>query len=182
MEQDAYSTDMNIALTGPESTGKSFLATHLQKKFHAKLVPEFARDYLAQSSGSYSYEDFIKMARGQWQRLNDFQSAEDLVIFDTEMIVFQVWGSVKYKKVEPWISESVKNQPVDHYLLCCPDLPWEYDELRECPDEEERFVLFDMYEQLLRSHQLPFTVIKGSSEDRINLCETIVRELHLQNE
>ncbi|HRA73792.1 MAG TPA: ATP-binding protein, partial [Flavobacterium sp.] len=37
---------LKIALFGPESTGKTTLATQLAEHFKTAWVPEFARDYL----------------------------------------------------------------------------------------------------------------------------------------
>ena len=38
---------LRIALTGPESTGKSTLCRQLAAHYHAPCVPEYARAYLA---------------------------------------------------------------------------------------------------------------------------------------
>ncbi|MCB0451244.1 MAG: ATP-binding protein [Confluentibacter sp.] len=52
-----------IAITGPESTGKSMLSGRLAEEFNAAWVPEFAREYLDQLNRSYDYDDILTIAK-----------------------------------------------------------------------------------------------------------------------
>ena len=49
MEENLKQNDtdiIKIAFVGPESTGKSTLASQLAKEFNTSFIPEFARNYL----------------------------------------------------------------------------------------------------------------------------------------
>lgn len=182
MESNSKKALTRIALTGPESSGKSFLAEHLASSFRGSNVKEYAREYLEERSPKYTYKDFKNMALGQWQRILDAEKLLKPVFFDTEMIVFQVWSKIKYGRIEDWLKKLVLDQPVDYYLLCYPDLPWEEDELRDYPGQEDRLKLFDEYRQLLESLNYSYSVIKGGKEERVILCEDIVSALVNSNE
>ena len=53
---------------------------------------------------------------------------------------------------------------MDHYFLCSPDIPWEEDPLRENPKDRKR--LFTLYENNLIEKGWPYSVLKGSVEER----------------
>ncbi len=54
-----------IAVTGPESTGKSMLAQQLADHYRTVWVPEYSRVFLLQIEGANNYDDILKIARGQ---------------------------------------------------------------------------------------------------------------------
>jgi NadR type nicotinamide-nucleotide adenylyltransferase len=157
---------MRIAITGPESTGKSWLAEQLAGRFRTVWVPEFARAYLEGKGGHYDYEDIVRIARGQKaleQKL--LPEANQYLFCDTDPLVTRVWSEVVYGKCDPWILKEIRENPYDVYLLCYPDLPWEPDPLRENPDDRDR--LFELYKQTLEDEGLPYTVIKGAGNERL---------------
>ena len=66
---------IKIAITGPESSGKTTLAKKLSTNFKKSiLVNEFAREYLKTVNGKYTYSDLIKIAKGQKER--EFQASK----------------------------------------------------------------------------------------------------------
>ena len=54
-----------IAITGPESTGKSTLAEKLAKHFDVSYIPEYSRTYLENFEGQYTENDFVENAKAQ---------------------------------------------------------------------------------------------------------------------
>ena len=44
-----------VGIIGPESTGKSTLATYLAERYDAGLVPEYAREYMESLAPSYVF-------------------------------------------------------------------------------------------------------------------------------
>ena len=54
-----------IAITGPESTGKTWLAKELAQYFNTVWVEEYAREYLQSNGQDYRFEDIVKIAEGQ---------------------------------------------------------------------------------------------------------------------
>lgn len=155
-----------VAITGPESTGKSQLAAGLAAHYHAAWVPEYAREYLAALGRPYEEEDVVKIARGQLasERLA-MKKAGSWLFCDTELLVTKIWSEVKYGRCHPWITGNLEKPGYGIYLLCDIDLPWEYDPLREHPDR--RKFLFDLYFNELNSRGWPFAVIRGQGSDRL---------------
>ena len=162
-----------IAITGPESTGKSVLAEQLASHFHTSWVPEYARAYLEKLEKPYVEHDLLMIAKGQLEREETQTNlAEKYLFCDTELLVIKIWSEVKYNHCDPWIMEAIETHRYDLYLLCDIDLPWQYDPLREHP--HKRQYLYDLYYNELKSRQFPFAVIRGSGPDRLsNALKTI---------
>lgn len=57
-----------------------------------------------------------------------------------------------------------KEQKIDHYFLCKPDIPWEPDPLRENPEDRKR--LFKLYERDLLGLGASYNVLSGNIEER----------------
>ena len=55
-----------IAITGPESTGKSTLAEKLAKHFEVDFIPEYSRTYLENFEGHYTENDVVEIAKVQY--------------------------------------------------------------------------------------------------------------------
>jgi nicotinamide riboside kinase len=160
---------LRIAFTGPESSGKTTMATWCAQEFSLSYIDEFARIYLANQS-SYIQEDLDVMAQKQvalWPKKG--------FVADTEIHVFQVWSQVKYAEVSPMISELLKQQHFDHYFLCAPDIPWEADPLRENPLNRE--MLFGMYREQLEKYGRNCTILTGNLENRQELIKVSISQL-----
>lgn len=59
---------LRIAVYGPESTGKTELATRLAAHFGAPLVAEYAREHCDARGGVLGLEDMLPIALEQWRR------------------------------------------------------------------------------------------------------------------
>jgi NadR type nicotinamide-nucleotide adenylyltransferase len=166
-----------IAITGPESTGKSLLAESLARHFKTFWVPEFARDYLNNLGRPYEEHDILTIARGQLREEEKlYRQAKEILFCDTEMIVVKIWSEVRYQRCHPWILKTISTHTYDYFLLCDIDLPWEPDPLREHPDR--RKFLFDLYFRELTDRKLPFSVITGSGSARMeNAISVLVNNL-----
>ena len=157
---------LRIAITGPESTGKSLLAEGLAAYYRTAWVPEYAREYLESLSHPYEEEDILRIARGQIHS-EECQAvdAKGILFCDTELIVTKIWSEVKYGRCHPWIQEQIKEHRYDLYLLTAVDLPWEPDPLREHPEMREK--LFSLYHRELTRLGFPFFVVSGVGEARL---------------
>jgi NadR type nicotinamide-nucleotide adenylyltransferase len=175
---------------GPESTGKSTLCRQLAEHFETVWCPEYAREYLLTNGKDYSYTDLLAIAKGQiageenWAELLEKRAAPlleqdyDIPYFiDTNMVVMKVWAEFVFNKCHPFIEEQLAKRKYDHYLLCEPDLEWEKDELREYPDLETREKLFFIYKNYLEQQSIPWTLIKGKNEDRIQSAIRTVNKI-----
>lgn len=161
---------MRIAITGPESSGKTTLATELAKKINGTNIPEFVREYLIQRSGKYTQKDLDIIAQGQIDAWNTANS--DTIIADTDLLVIYIWSKYKFNEVSEFIQNALQNQITekffDYYLLCSPDIPWEYDELRE--NENDRKELMQLYIEELTKRKIPFEIIEGNKEERLSIA------------
>ena len=77
-----------IAITGPESTGKSTLAEKLARHFNVGFIPEYSRTYLENFEGQYTENDVVEIAKGQYNLiLEEEKKNPEILIADTETIV-----------------------------------------------------------------------------------------------
>lgn len=155
---------IKVAITGPESSGKTTLSEQLANHFNVEWVPEFARTYLIERGGAYTQEDLDSIAKGQFEEMEKVQNRE-LVFYDTDLTVIKIWSEYKYNSSSTKIDELLRKQEVDLYLLCKPDLPWEEDPLRENPNNRE--VLYDLYLDALKDKGVTFAIISGTPKERL---------------
>ncbi|WP_423127032.1 AAA family ATPase [Gaoshiqia sp. Z1-71] len=156
-----------IVITGPESTAKSTLTNELSVYFEAASYQEYAREYLAAKGSRYTWDDVAEIARVQLRQYYEARnSSEELVFFDTWLIITKVWFEWAYKRLPDWLEQAIDENPVDLYLLCKPDLPWEPDPLRE-HGGAEREQLFQIYKQELINRGFPFVEIGGLGDERV---------------
>ncbi len=163
-----------IAITGPESTGKSTLSELLANYFNTQWVPEYSRDYLAGLDRPYNKDDILKIAQGQVEREKELSLKANKYLFcDTELINMKIWSTYKYNSCPNWILESIKTHVYDLYLLCYIDIPWEDDPFRENPGEREFF--FNWFKEELEGYGFPYKVIKGNVFQR---TEDAIKNIH----
>lgn len=154
-----------IVLTGPESSGKTTLAAQLAGHFNTAWVPEFARSYLNGLDRPYQQADLLEIARGQVALEEDFlKKANGLLFLDTSLEVIKIWSEFRFGSCHPWILEKCQQRRHNLYLLCHPDLPWEYDPQRENPHDRE--VLFEIYRKELMALAVDFFVLDGQGQER----------------
>ena len=164
---------MKFAFTGPESSGKTTLSKAIAEKIQANYYPEFSREYLNKRNGTYTKKDLDEIALGQFELINQIDKKDQ--VYDTEMLVIQIWSEFKYHACSELILNLVQQQQIDHYFLCSPDIPYEEDPLRECP--EQRDELFDIYLNKLTTYNVPFSIIKGTPSERIEKTLEIILNL-----
>jgi nicotinamide riboside kinase len=163
-----------IAVIGPECSGKSTLAQEIGNYYNATVIDEYAREYLQEIRGSYKRSDLEKIAKSQFQKNN--LKCENLLVADTEMLVIKIWFEEKYNSQSSLIDDLLQKQHFDHYLLCKPDIPWEYDELRENPIDRGRIYL--IYKNLVQElYPESFTIIEGGRLARFEKAIKIISDL-----
>ncbi len=163
---------MRISVTGPESTGKSWLARRLAEHYQTQWVPEYAREYLENINRPYTYDDILVISQKQFLDENSADEVGELLFCDTDFCVTTIWCNVKYGKCHEWIYTKLKENHYNLYLLCDIDLLWQFDPLREHP--EMRTELFEMYHNLLKNNQFNYSIISGFGEDRLQNAIKVV--------
>jgi NadR type nicotinamide-nucleotide adenylyltransferase len=170
---------IRIAITGPESTGKSMLASELARHYNTGYVKEAARDYIQYLNRPYNYLDLLVIAKRQITAESyRMKLADPYVICDTELTVIKIWAFHRYKMCHPWILKYLDKVKYDLYLLCDIDLPWEYDPLREHPERRKYF--FDLYLHDLTRRKVPFVIISGTGEQRTQNAIDAIEALNLK--
>ncbi len=161
---------IRIAITGPESSGKTTLANALGKKLNGTVFPEFARTFLENLDRDYEQSDLDRMCEGHFTQFN--QSEENIQLIDTDFVVLKIWSEVKFGSVSKKIKTAVNSNHFDLHILCTPDIPWEYDPQREHPNRREE--LFELYREELVSSKKNYLVVSRTLEERIEKsCDAI---------
>ena len=160
-----------IVLTGPESTGKTWLAKRLARHYKSYWVSEYAREYVENLKRKYNYSDLVVIAQYQVNIVRDYKGKVNKFLFlDTDLIILKVWFDVVYNECPEWLTESIGNRDIALYLLCDTDIKWEYDPVRE-NDDQNRKVLIKMYKQEIQNSGVPFVLIRG--KDNIRLANAV---------
>lgn len=162
----SYMSEVRIAFTGPECSGKSTMAKWLSDEYSLKIIDEYARAYL-QKKMAYSMDDLDRIAAEQFVR----NSSKGALVADTEMLVLKIWSEEKYQRVSEHILQLLKRQEFDFYFLCKPDFDWISDPLRENALDRDR--LFDVYEASLKKYNFPYCVLSGPEVERKEIIKGI---------
>ena len=167
-----------VVLTGPESTGKSFLSKKLAVHFQTNYVEEYGRTYVEKFGTQIEMLDIAHIAAGHLM-YEDLaaQQANKVLICDTDLIVTQIWSEIFLKQCPQWIMEINHWRRYDLFLLLDVDIPWVDDGTREF--EPIRQQHFDRIKEELESRNCPYLVISGSFEERfekaVQAIETLLK-------
>lgn len=169
---------LQIAITGPECSGKTTLAKQLSEHFNVPFVPEAARNYLLGLDSEYSKKDVDNIAILQ-NKLAEQVSEENpdspYIFHDTEMLTLRIWQEERWGAASEVVNRLWQQQKMDMYLLCVPDLPWEQDGLRENPSDRDR--LFEIYKSYLNPLQVPVVEIHGQGDSRFRRVHQALRQI-----
>jgi nicotinamide riboside kinase len=156
---------IKVAITGPESIGKSTLAAQLAAHYQTAWVPEYARDYLAQLPHRYTPPDIEQIARGQIMALqNALPAAHKILFADTDLLVIKIWFTHAFGYCPGWILEALERQDFDLYLLL--DV-----------DPHLRQFFYDWYKKELQYYGFAFAEISGNQEERLQNALVHVSQL-----
>jgi NadR type nicotinamide-nucleotide adenylyltransferase len=161
---------LRVALTGPESTGKTTLSRQLAAHYRTSWAPEYAREYLEEHGPRYTLPDLEAIAKGQL-RAEAAAEAEarhqgrPVFFCDTDLLVIKIWAEHAFGHCPDWIQQRIAGQHYDLVLLLGVDLPWEPDPLREHPHLRQHF--HQLYQHELQAQQSNFTEISGPPAQRL---------------
>lgn len=160
-----------IVFSGPESTGKTTLATKLALHLDEPLVAEYATYYLTVKATKYTLEDISIILAGQlkWE---DFFSkqAKEFLICDTDPLVLYVWAKDKFGFVPENIVSNLEKDNYNIRFLCPPDIPWNPGPFREDQGNRER--LYKSYLEACHEFGLKKIELWGTQEEKF---ETILK-------
>ena len=160
-----------IVISGPESSGKTTLFNELCGSYSLVGVSEYARDYIENLERSYSYDDILLIAQKQYKNEQFcLKSNQPFVLTDSDLLTLEIWCEFRYNKCHSFIKDKLREYPPNVYLLCYPEIKWEYDPQRENPND--RMDLFQIYENKIKSLGVDYYIIKG---DRLTILESAKR-------
>jgi len=171
---------IKIAIFGPESTGKTTLATQLAEYYKTVWVPEFARDYLQEKldsgRGICDIDDMLPIAYGQTKLENESaQIANKYLFCDTNLLVTKVFSELYYNFCDSLLDKAARAHQYDLFFLTDIDVPWEDDGLRDSPDGRE--TIFEVFKQSLIDNRKPFITISGDKKTRLKNAVAIIEDL-----
>jgi nicotinamide riboside kinase len=171
---------IKIAIFGPESTGKTTLATQLAEYYKTVWVPEFARDYLQEKldsgRGICDVNDMLPIAYGQTKLENESVLIANKYLFcDTNLLVTKVFSELYYDFCDPSLDKAARNHQYDLFFLTDIDVPWEEDGLRDSPKGRE--TVFGVFKKSLIDNKKPFITISGDKETRLEKAVAIIEDL-----
>jgi nicotinamide riboside kinase len=166
-----------IVVLGPESTGKTTLCMELAEHFNMLWMPEFAREYVEKLKRPYTKEDVLHIACKQIEMEEEYSHKASVLILDTDLIITKVWLLHVYKDCPDWINDALRNAHPTHYLVCKPDLPWEFDPVRENPDLRE--YLMEWYCREIEYYGFSYSFVSGTGKQRTeSAIKTLVKILN----
>ena len=176
---------LRVAVYGPESTGKTELATRLAAHFGAPLVAEYAREHCDARGGVLGLEDMLPIALEQWRREDDAVAkvraatchllgdksagARRLVVCDTEALTTMLWSDLLYGTTPDRLRRGAEQRCRAYalYLLLDTDVPFVPDPQRCFPDPEDREKCRRIWHGALERRQLPYVWIRGDWPERV---------------
>ena len=172
---------IKVVLYGPESTGKTTLASQLAAHYNTQWAPEFMREYLEQKWAGekqvVTKADLIPIAKGQME--NERKAAEkapNLLICDTNLLELKVYSEYYFEGYCPeFIQKEASKNNSDIYLLTYIDTPWEADILRDRPNN--RMEMFRIFEAELIQHNFHYQILKGHKKERFDKAVEIIDDL-----
>jgi nicotinamide riboside kinase len=157
-----------VVLTGPESTGKSWLAAGLQQRFGGLRVDEYVRRFIELNPRDTCLVDIPAIARGQLQWEDQARAQQpSLLILDTHLLSNILWSQTLFGDCPGWLETELLARHYDLHLLLSPEqVDWTDDGQRCQPDLDERLAFYQSTQNWLENHHQRFLIIQGNWAER----------------
>jgi nicotinamide riboside kinase len=173
---------LRIAIVGAESTGKTALAQALAARIETltglrtRCVGETLREWCRDAGRTPRADEQMGIARLQHARIDAMAAQCDVVVCDTTAVMTAVYSAMLFDDVslEPFAVEQQRRCHVT--LLTALDLPWVADGIqRDGPHVREP--VDSRVRALLGAHALPWSLVAGSGERRVEAALDAVAPL-----
>lgn len=167
-----------ICLHGPESTGKSELASRLARHFNTLFVPEYGRTWWEAAGPDLVMPDLLVIASTHEAMTHAMlRQCNRRLIVDTDPLLTAVWADMLFGKRDPWFD--AWHDTADLYLLLDIDLPWIDDGTRYFGGADERRRFFDLARRELDRRGVPWALVGGQGEARFENALAAIAEAGL---
>jgi nicotinamide riboside kinase len=173
-----------LVLTGPESSGKSWLSAEIHRQYGALVVGEYVREFIDLHRRDTCYADIDAIARGQLAREDAARAtAVPLVVLDTHLLSNMLWSQALFAACPEWIEAQLLSHRYDLHLLLAPEgVDWVSDGQRCQPQLGQRQKFFADSQHWLERHQQAFRVITGDWSARREQAFAAVEQLLEQDQ
>lgn len=157
-----------LVLTGPESSGKSWLSNEIHANFGGILVGEYVRYFIETEARVTCYQDITPIARGQLAWEDEARAHQPpLLILDTHLLSNILWSRTLFGACPTWIEQALLQRHYDLHLLLSPEaVDWHDDGQRCQPELAERQAFFQASHEWLELNHQPFQVLQGDWKNR----------------
>ncbi|QLH33594.1 MAG: AAA family ATPase [Cyclobacteriaceae bacterium] len=163
-----------ICFYGSESTGKSFMAQKMAKRYQTEFVPEVARELI--TSNDFTEADIIKIGYAQIERINEkIKTANKILFCDTDTITTQIYSRHYLHTVPAVLFELEKQVQYDQYFLFDIDVPWVADHMRDLGNE--RVKMFQVFKNELDQRAISYRLVTGNYQQREIMISKCIDEI-----
>lgn len=157
-----------VVLTGPESSGKTFLAERLQQRFGGLVVGEYVRHFIDRERRDTYLADIPAIARGQLEWEDAARArAPELLILDTHLLSNILWSRTLFGACPDWLEPELLARHYDLHLLLSPEgVAWDDDGQRCQPYLAERQAFHQGCQAWLKRHDRHWLEIGGNWRER----------------
>lgn len=157
-----------IAIVGPESSGKTTLASELAKRFRTNFeVPstfygEYARSYLKYHGPDVKPEMMIDILKGNLAGYNNSRNNPAVFnFFDTDSLTTKIWFDFFNGKSTSLADEFINKEKYDLTIMVNDNIPFEPDPLRYGGDKRQ--LSLEHFVNIYKKYGREFIVLEQSS-------------------
>ena len=162
-----------VVILGAESTGTTTLARDLAAHFGTIWVEEYGREFCEKH---WSGPHFAHIAREQGRREDEAaKRAHKLLFCDTNAYATQFWHERYLGFWSPQLEQIAARCRADFYILTGAEIPFVQDGWRD--GQHIRAAMHARFEEKLRAQNVPFLLVEGTRQARLETAARRVEKL-----